>query len=61
MPMLTMIFTIIEEKFMSQTLLHILTTADVPEDVTLIVREAAHLHSNTGGQGFSSASAKLLV
>ena len=28
-----------------------LTTADVPEDVTLSVREAACLHSNTGGQG----------
>ena len=29
-----------------------LTTADVPENVTLSVREAACLHSNTGGQGF---------
>ena len=29
----------------------LLTTADVPEDVTLSVREAARLHSNTGGQG----------
>ena len=28
-----------------------LTTADVPEDVTLSMREAACLHSNTGGQG----------
>ena len=28
-----------------------LTTADVPEDVTLSVREAARVHSNTGGQG----------
>ena len=27
-------------------------TADVPEDVKLSVREAARLHSNTGGQGF---------
>ena len=29
-----------------------LTTADIPEDVTLSVREAARLHSNAGGQGF---------
>ena len=29
-----------------------LTTADVTEDVTLSVREAARLHSNAGGQGF---------
>ena len=29
-----------------------LTTDDVPEDVTLGVREAARLHSNTGGKGF---------
>ena len=37
-------FNLINQKF--------LATADVPEDVTLSVREAARLHSNTGGQGF---------
>ena len=37
-------FNLMNQKF--------LTTADVPEDVTLSVREAARLHSNTGGQGF---------
>ena len=37
-------FNLMNQKF--------LTTADVPEDVTLSVREAACLHSNTGGQGF---------
>ena len=36
-------FNLMNQKF--------LTTADVPEDVTLSVREAACLHSNTGGQG----------
>ena len=37
-------FNLMNQKF--------LTTADVPEDVTLSVREAARLHSNAGGQGF---------
>ena len=36
-------FNLMNQKF--------LTTADVPEDVTLSVREAARLHSNMGGQG----------
>ena len=37
-------FNLMNQKF--------LTTADVPEAVTLSVREAARLHSNAGGQGF---------
>ena len=41
-------FELLPQKFVS--------TADVPENVTVGVREAARLHSNTGGQGFFKCS-----
>ena len=41
-------FELLTQKFLS--------SADVPDNVSLGVREAARLHSNTGGQGFFKCS-----